>query len=199
MTRPGALLAVAYPFLVLGGLRLLEPRELVLAGVALLALRALWLRRRPEGQELRRIALPVVSVAPLLGLAWLWNDPRFLMFLPALVNLALLVAFARTLAGGPTMVEIFARMRHGDLSPARVRHCRETTFVWCGFFLGNAAVCAALAVFAEPTTWALYTGLVAYALMGLLFGGEFIVRAWRFDDEPAPALLRRLLPRSRPS
>lgn len=197
MTRLGTLVAVAYPFLVLGGLQVLEPRALVLATAAALALRGLARRRTPTREELRRLAPPALGVGALLAAGWLWNDPRFLMLLPALVSAALLFAFARTLRGGPTMVETFARMQREHLSPARVRHCREATVVWCAFFAVNAAVCAVLGAFSPPEIWALYTGFVAYLAMGLLFAGEFVVRAARFEDEPAPALLRRLLPRGR--
>lgn len=199
MSRVGTLLAVAYPFLVLGGLQVLEPRQLVLATGAVLAVRAVLHRRAPTREQLRSLVVPAASVGALLVAGWIWNDPRFLMFLPALVSLALLAAFARTLRRGPTMVETFARMQRGDLSPARVRHCREATVAWCAFFALNAALCAALGAYAAPETWALYTGFVAYLVMGLLFAGEFIVRAARFEDEPVPPLLRRLLPRGRAS
>jgi len=197
LTRLGILLAVAYPFLVLGGLHVLEPRGLVLATGAVLALRTLAWRRAPTRRELRALAPPSLGVGGLLVVGWLRNDPRFLMFLPALVSTALLVAFARTLRGGPSMVETFARMQREHLSPARVRHCREATVVWCAFLAVNAAVYTVLGAFFPPAIWAFYTGFVAYVAMGLLFAGEFVVRVARFEDEPAPALLRRLPSRSR--
>ncbi len=39
-----------------------------------------------------------------------------------------------------------------------------------------AAVAAALALWAPLAWWTLYTGLIAYLLMGLLFAGEWLVR-----------------------
>ena len=43
----------------------------------------------------------------------------------------------------------------------------------------------------------LYTGVIAYVLMGLLFAAELVVRSWRFHNFSgafAEPLLRRLFP-----
>jgi len=142
-------LAVAYPFLILAGLRWLEPRAVAL------------------------------------------------LYVPALVNLVLLFVFGRTLVRGPSFMESIARLRERDLSPAQVAHCRTFTGVWCAFFAANAAVGAALAVRGDLWPWTIYTGFVAYLLMGLLFAFEWLVRSWRFHDFRGPLvdpLLRRLFP-----
>jgi len=125
------------------------------------------------------------------------RDPRALLLVPVLVNLGLLFAFARTLRGGPTMIERFARMRDPNLSAARVRHCRTATAVWSGFFAANAAVCLALAWAGPLWLWTLYTGFVGYLLMALLFAVEWLVRSWRFHRLRAAwvdPVLRRFFP-----
>ena len=133
------------------------------------------------------------------GIRWLeprW-DTRALLLVPVLINGALLFAFGRTLRRGPPLVEALARLREPELSAAQVRHCRTVTAVWCGFFAANAAVCLALALFAELWIWTLYTGVISYLLMGLLFGAELLVRSWRFHNFSgafAEPLLRRLFP-----
>jgi uncharacterized membrane protein len=173
-------LAAAYPFLVLAGLHWLEPRFLaVLLGLAVAA-RAVARCRRPSVEELGRLLAPALLLSGVLAVTLASNDPRFLMFVPALVSLALLVVFARSLVNGPPMIEAFARMQHSDFTAAELRHCRNVTWIWCVFFAFNAAVAFGLAMRSELWWWTLYTGGVAYVLMGCLFAGEFVYRAWRF-------------------
>jgi uncharacterized membrane protein len=74
------------------------------------------------------------------------------------------------------MIERFARLSEPELSPAGVRYTRHVTQVWCAFFVVNGAIAAYTAAFASREAWALYNGLIAYVLMGVLFGGERLVR-----------------------
>lgn len=196
------LLVLAYPFLVFAGLSWLGPRwlALLLGGGLLARVASGW--RRPSREELHRLLAPGALVLLVVGPCLLWNDGRTLLFVPALVNVALLVAFGRTLRRGPPLVETFARMQHPDLSPAQVGHCRTVTGVWCVFFAANAAFSFWLAVAGDVWLWTLYTGLVAYLLMGLIFGVEFVVRSWRFRNYQgtlAEPLFRRLFPQGPPS
>ena len=55
-------------------------------------------------------------------------------------------------------------------------YSRKVTQLWCGFFIVNGAIAAYTAVLASRETWAWYNGGVAYALMGLLFVGEWLYR-----------------------
>jgi uncharacterized membrane protein len=192
-----ALIAVAYPFLIFLGLRWLEPRWVAMGLGAAVVLRALLRWHRPSAEEVRRLAVPGLLVAAVLGPTLVLNDARLLLFVPVLVNGALLVAFARTLLHGPPLVETFARLQDGDLTEAQVRYCRTVTGIWSAFFAANAAACFALARSGDMWLWTLYTGLVSYLLVGALFAGEFVVRSWRFRNyqgtlvEP---LFRRLFP-----
>lgn len=191
-------LAVAYPFLVFGALRQgLEPRFVALLVAGALALRAAARWRRPTAAEARRLLAPALLVALVLLPALVANDPRGLLFLPAAVSAALLVAFGRTLVWGPPLVETFARLAHSDLSAAELRYCRSVTALWCGFFALNGGVALLLALREDLLLWTLYTGLVSYLAIGLLFAAEFTVRAWRFGryaGTPAEPLFRRLFP-----
>ena len=191
------LLAGVYPFVVFAGLHWLEPRRVALLLGALLAVRALAGWRGPSADALRRLAVPALLVAAVLGPTLATNDPGSLLFAPVWINAALLVAFARSLFGGPTLIETFARLRDPALSDAQVRHCRHFTIAWCVFFVVNAAVCTALALRGDLWLWTLYTGGISYLLIGALFAAELGVRYWRFRNyqnslfEP---LFRRLFP-----
>jgi uncharacterized membrane protein len=191
------LLAAGYPFLIFFGLRWLEPRWMA-AGIGITVMMRAALRwRRPSSAELRRLMLPVLLVAGVLGTAFAANDARTLLFVPALVNAALLLAFARTLRAGTPMVETFARLQDSDLTEAEVRYCRSVTVVWSVFFALNAAVSLWLALFAELWLWTLYTGVVSYGLVGILFAVEFVVRSWRFQryaGSVVEPLFRRIFP-----
>jgi uncharacterized membrane protein len=51
------------------------------------------------------------------------------------------------------------------------------TQLWCAFFIANGAVAIYTALFGSRDDWALYNGLIAYLLMGGLFGGEWLYRS----------------------
>ena len=184
------LLWVAYPFAIFFGLRWLEPRTLALAIGGLLLLRVV-LHSPGSRTELRRLLWPALLVTVVIGVTLAFNEGRALLFVPVAVNVALLVAFGRTLRNGPSMIETFARLQHPDLSPERVRHCRTFTGIWCVFFCVNAAVCVALALYGDVGLWTLHTGLLSYGFIGLLLAAEFVVRWLRFgryercDVDPA--------------
>jgi uncharacterized membrane protein len=96
---------------------------------------------------------------------------------PLAVNAGLLVAFGLSLRPGATpVVERLARLQEPELPAHAVAYTRTVTKVWCGFFVLNASLSLATALWASEAVWALYNGALSYALMGLLFGGEWLVR-----------------------
>ena len=100
--------------------------------------------------------------------AALFDDGRLFLFVPVLINAALLVAFGRTLVNGPSMVETFARLRGRNLSTEEVVYCRIVTGVWCPFLALNGAVTLWLALYASLAWWTLYTGVLSYVLIATL-------------------------------
>lgn len=188
----GLLLTVFYPVLVAVSVAFLGARSAALVLLVLLVVtRARTLRR--DLARARALAALAGSVAVLLVLAAVLDDPRFLLAYPSLVNLVFLVQFAWSLRGTP-MAERFARLEASDLSPAEVRYCRRVTLTWCGFFVLNGGAATALAVLASQTVWAAYTGGISYLLMGLLFAGEYVVRKARYGRF-GPGLHDRILAR----
>lgn len=197
MKRLRALLALGYPFVVLAGLRWWEPRQLALLVGALLLLRAVLGWRQLTRQALVRLAAPALLVVAVLLPTLFWNDPLLLLFVPVAMNLALLVAFGRTLWRGPPLVETLARLQVPDLPADECRYCRSVTWVWCAFFAANAVACAALALVGDLHVWALYTGLLAYLLVGFVYAIEFVVRSKRFgryQGTVVEPLFQRLFP-----
>ncbi|MFO0689805.1 MAG: hypothetical protein U0900_13995 [Myxococcota bacterium] len=196
-------LTIAYPLLIVWALSRFPPRVVALVLLALLGVRAVVvvLRRRGApgamGQQVPwSLALPVALVAAVSAATAVVNDPLGLLLAPVFVNAALFTAFALSLRSEP-IVETLARLQVDRLAPAERRYCRRVTLVWCGFFVLNGAISFALAWTRSLDAWALYTGLLSYCLMGLLFAGEYLyrhVRFRRYVGGPADRLLARLLP-----
>ncbi|MFD2453464.1 COG4648 family protein [Ideonella paludis] len=95
---------------------------------------------------------------------------------PVWVNAVLLLVFGWSLWRGPPVIEQLARLSEPELPPRAVAYTRQVTQVWCGFFVLNGSVAAYTALACNEQTWAIYNGVVAYVLMGLLFGIEWCVR-----------------------
>ncbi len=105
------------------------------------------------------------------------QSAQAVMFYPALVNAALLVVFAYSIANPPTVIERIARMSEkSELSPAAIAYTRSVTVSWCVFFTLNGAAALYTASFSSMQTWTLYNGVVAYVLIGIMLVGERIVR-----------------------
>jgi uncharacterized membrane protein len=107
--------------------------------------------------------------------AWT-GSPLPMKLYPASMNAAMLAAFGFTLIQPPSMAERFARLREPHLPPEGIIYTRRVTIVWCCFFLLNGSIALITAFWAPAKIWALYNGLIAYILIGLLFAGEYLVR-----------------------
>lgn len=193
-------LVIAYPFAVYLGLTRFGAREVGLVLLLLLLPRLVASAREAAREHLGAVLRVPLTIAGLVGLGAALDDGRFFLALPALVNVVLLANFAASLRGPISLVERMARLQEPELPPGGPEYCRKVTKVWCGFFVVNGAIAAGLALWGEVTVWALYTGLVAYLLMGLLFTAEFVVRKRtfrRFGDSLPDRLLARVMGRAR--
>jgi uncharacterized membrane protein len=163
-------LTAAYPLLVFASLGHVEPRYLALL------LLVLGLLRVTAGGGAVQARWLVAAALALAGLTALLNQSLPLKLYPVLVNVAMLTVFAASLARGPSVVERLARLTDPHLPPEAIAYTRRVTQVWCGFFLLNGGIALITALWASERVWALYNGLIAYGLMGLLMGVEWLVR-----------------------
>jgi len=188
---------LAYPLAVWAGLALGDARSAGALVIAALALRSLLVWRHAQTAALRRLLVPLAAAGVPAAAAALLDDPLLLLFVPVLVNLSLLAAFAWTLWSGPSVIETVARLQVGELSAAEVRYCRGVTAVWCIFLAANAIATALLAVYGSLAAWAIWTGALSYLTAAVVFAVEFTVRSWRFrryTGGPTDVLMRRLFP-----
>ena len=167
-----AVVSLAYPLLAIFLLRFVEPYWLIVALATLLIARLLL------GAKSAPVAIIAATLAAVtcLSVVALFDAQLAVRLYPVCMNAAMLVAFAATLVWPPSMIERFARILEPDLPESGIRYTRIVTMVWCGFLVVNLAIALWTALFATLQVWAIYNGGVAYALMGVLFAGEFIVR-----------------------
>lgn len=168
----GGLLLLLYPLAVFFGLRHFDSRWLALLLVAAAGWR-LWLHRH---QRTGPATLPLLAAALCATMFTLATGSSYgLLLYPVMVNVVLLVLFVGSLLRPPSVIETLARLREPDLPPRAVDYTRKVTGIWATFFALNGAA-ALVTVFLDPYWWTLYNGLVAYVLMGLLMGTEWLVR-----------------------
>lgn len=159
-----------YPLAVWLGEGRVQPRYLAL----LLLLAAL--ARLPALRASVSARWAVAAALLLAGAAIMSNALLPLKLYPVLVNAVLLAVFGASLTSPRSLVERLARLSEPNLPAHAVAYTRSVTKLWCGFFVVNGGVALYTALWASEAVWSLYNGVIAYALMGVLFGGELLVR-----------------------
>jgi uncharacterized membrane protein len=109
-------------------------------------------------------------------LSFLWDTSIGLLFYPAMINSLLAIVFLYSLFYPPSMIERIARLSQPLLPSYAVIYTRKVTYVWLVFFILNTFIASYTALFSNLQVWTLYNGLIAYALMGLLFVIEYGIR-----------------------
>ncbi|PWC35978.1 hypothetical protein [Azospirillum sp. TSO35-2] len=161
-----------YPLLVYAARETVAPAGFVAVAVGLIGLRLVL----SGGAAARVWRVPLLAAAGAMA-ALLPLDPWLAArAYPVVLSLGFAAAFAVTLRHPPSLIERLARLREPDLPPEGQAYCRTVTWVWAVWLTVNAAVATALAVAGSDAAWALWTGLLSYVAMGVLFAGEWLVR-----------------------
>ena len=144
-------------------------------------------KRQHQGyQPLVRAGLVISAVALTLCLLSLtFSTIGFMLYYPVAVNLILLTLFATSLKSEQSLVERLARLQDPELSPRAVRYTRKVTQAWCLFFIGNGTLAAASALYGDLKLWTLWNGLLSYLALGVMFGGEYLLRQRLQARDPA--------------
>jgi uncharacterized membrane protein len=137
----------------------------------------------------------------LAGLAFLLTQAGggvYALFAPSVVLPAMVAwLFIGTLrAGQVPLVTRMATAERGTLSPELLVYTRNVTLAWAWLASALAVGALLLAALAPLWVWSVFTNFVCYALMGLMFVGEYVWRRVRFRHEPHagfPAFVRSLL------
>lgn len=163
------LVTVLYPLAIYFSLGTIEPRWIALVLLSVAVLRAL---SSPE--KFWRYAAAAALLLALLSMYL--NQATPLKLYPVIVSATLLSVFAISLWQPPSVIERLARLQDPNLPVQAIAYTRKVTVVWCFFFLINGGIALFTALYASDKIWALYNGLISYCLMGILFGGEWLIR-----------------------
>lgn len=104
------------------------------------------------------------------------NTPTIMYWYPVLINLLMLSIFTYSLYQPQSLIEKIARLQNPKLPSHAIIYTRHVTQIWCLFFIINACISALLVVLNWYQAWAIYTGIIAYILMGILLGAEWLYR-----------------------
>ncbi|MGY4492013.1 hypothetical protein [Pseudomonas sp. TE3610] len=159
-----------YPFAVYFGMEHFAPWQFGLLLGCLWLGRALTGERRPGNVWMAALA---IGFCLLLAL---FDNPHLLRWYPVLISSLMLAVFSLSLRYGMPVAERLARLSEPVLPDIAIAYTRKVTQAWSLFFLANGLVAAALTLWAPLSWWTLYNGLIAYGLMGLLFGAEWLIR-----------------------
>ena len=164
-------LMLLFPLAVFYGYPDFEPRNIAGTLMVLLAVRLV------SGFSARHWSMPLLIVGiGFCGFAIWSNQLHVLRFYPVLVNAVMLWVFGWSLVSPPSLVERLARLQQPNLPAEGIVYTRRVTKIWCGFFILNGAIALATSLWASLAVWSLYNGLLAYLLMGLLMGSEYLIR-----------------------
>ncbi|MGQ7249647.1 hypothetical protein ACUN9Y_20235 [Halomonas sp. V046] len=158
-------LALAWPLTVWWLQGALGPWPLLLIGCGLIA----W--RLPQAR-----GLAVVAAIVLLAVGLVVDAELGMRGYPVAVNAVLLATFALSLWRGMPVVERLARIKEPELPARGVAYTRRVTQAWCLFFVINGTLAAWTALYADLAAWSLYNGVISYALIALMFTGEWCCR-----------------------
>jgi uncharacterized membrane protein len=165
-------LSFLYPAFVYGLKSVLPPQAFT--GLALLLV---GLRVATLGSEATQIWRgPLIAAGVVIAVSATLDGQIAAKIYPFALSLGAAYAFGNSLWKPPSLIERLARIREPNMPAAGQRYCRIVTMIWTVWLVVNAAIAALLAIWASEEAWALWTGLLAYLIMGVLFGGEMLIR-----------------------
>ena len=175
------ILLLAYPFVLHVGVLndRIQPAVLLLLGVLLLS-GALMLAR---GNRYGWLVMTGLMAAAAWTYAYNGAPQTLLKLPPVLINGLLCILFGYTLLPGQQpLISRFAEIVHGHaLDEATLRYTRGVTLLWSSLFAFMALECVVLALLAETRLWSLFTNLINYLVVALVFLLEY---SWRLRRLP---------------
>lgn len=134
-----------------------------------------------SSQRTVMLALWLATCTVLYGISgWLVTHYNWVFLLQHAGIYALLCgAFGRTLQAGQTpMITGFARIVHGNLSPALIGYTRSATWAWSIYF-GSISGLSLLLFWLSPVPiWSAFANLLGGPLLVLMFVGEYAARCY---------------------
>ncbi|HHM06007.1 MAG TPA: hypothetical protein ENJ19_09755 [Gammaproteobacteria bacterium] len=184
-------LLIAYPLFVHLGVALDVPALHVLAMICLAAgllYTGLAARHRDAWGILAGVSLLAAGV----GYA---DFSLYVLYLPPiLIPLLFFAVFLRSLLPGQVpLITAIADQARGPLSDAMRRSTDASTAMWTVLFAAMTLCSAVLPWLASAATWSFVTNFLNYAVVALVFFGEFAYRLWRFPEHNHPSFWEYIL------
>lgn len=133
---------------------------------------AAWTRHRVDRMALGALGL----AAGLGGLAWLSDDPRFVLWTPVIGNVAIggLLAVATLRGAEPVAAALREADPTADLDDDDIRWLRGVGWRFCAALLVHGAA-SAWATTASRETWLAVTGVGGWVVLGVWAGVEALL------------------------
>ncbi len=135
-------------------------------------------------------------LAALAAQAWLGPPlPQHTLFLGqhVVIHLVLAVLFGLTLRrGAQALISRVAEQVHGTLIPSMAVYTRKLTWAWCAYFVAMAALSLVLYFTAPFEVWATFANWLTPLALGLMFGGEYLLRYRLHPEFERVSMLRAI-------
>ncbi len=153
-----------------------------------------WDKNARASNTLLENLLGACIVIGLIAMAMRWEPTYPLFLLPVLINLTLLALFGRSLLSGhEPIISRLSRFEHGELPHVLAVYTRRVMWVWTAFFAGITIESVLLAAYASLETWSLFTNILNYIFIAMLFVGDYLYRVMCFRKYSQTPILRLVL------
>ncbi len=173
---------IVYP-LAVHGLVLLGAPWIAVIGLVVTSLVSLLALVLVQGANRRYSWLALYVLLAALGVVNVMTDSIYALFLPpVIINFGLMLFFGATLRPGETpLIERLMRLERARRpAPELQRFARRLTWIWTLYFGAVAAVSLLLAWRAPLEVWSLFTNVLNFVFVGVLFAAQFLYRWARF-------------------
>ena len=140
--------------------------------------------------------LSAAVLAALIAQAWLGPPlAQRTLFLGqhVVIHLVLALLFGMTLRRGATaLISRVAMQVHGQLSPGMAAYTRKLTWAWCAYFVAMAALSLLVYATLPFDAWATFANWLTPLALGLMFGGEYLLRYRLHPEFERVSMLRAI-------
>jgi uncharacterized membrane protein len=178
LRRSVLLLVCAWPLALHSAIQFASPHWSIAVNTTAIAMcLAIWAIAASK----RSARIAALALTALLAVIFAVAPQILLLAPPVLINGALAAVFAASLRPGrEPVIAVFARLEQGKLQPDLAQHARFITWLWTLLLAGIATTSLALAILASTQAWSMFTNVVSYVLIAILFVGEYLYRKVRF-------------------
>lgn len=172
-------LLLAYPFVVYWAHARIAPGHLLAILLLLLALRQMLIMRLGASRAWWHYVVTGVLLLAAAGLLVWRHDASFswVRAYPLVLDLLVLSVFFFSFFTRRPLVERFARWSvQGDLPAAAIAYTHRVNWLWVIVMAGISLGAAYTLAYTSLAVWSLFNGFIAYVIMGVTFGLEYLVR-----------------------